>query len=404
MSKKKILMICLGILLLAVVVTYFIFTTEPTANSEGATRQTAMLVDVVEVEYGNFKPVIVATGTVQPVEDIMLSALVGGQIIRRSPAFTPGGFVKKGAVLLQIDPSDYRNTLELRKSDLMQSRTNLEMEMGRQEVAEQDLQLAGVDSLSAQERALVLRKPQLDAVRANVRAAEAAVDQEELNLSRTTIRAPFDAHILSQNVSVGSQVAPGDNLGRLVGSENYWVILTVPVHQLQWLQFSDSEEESGSTAEIRNSTAWPEGTFRQGILEKPVGALDEQTRLARVLVRVPDPLARDEQNENKPELMIGAFVETRLQGKEVQNVVRLNRDFIRTNQTVWVMEDEKLSIREVNVLLTDAEYAYIREGLSAGDKVVTTNLSTVSEGIGLRTEETDTIPDDNPENQVAPEE
>lgn len=403
MNKKKILLICLGILLFAVVVTYFIFTTEPTASSEGATRQTAMLVEVVEAEYGNFKPVIVATGTVQPVEDIMLSALVGGQIIRRSPAFTPGGFVKKGAVLLQIDPSDYRNNLELSQSNLMQSRTNLEMEMGRQEVAEQDLQLAGIDSLSAQERALVLRKPQLDAVRATVRAAEAAVDQEELNLSRTTITAPFDAHILSQNVSVGSQVAPGDNLGRLVGSESYWIILTVPVNQLQWLQFSAAEDDAGSKAEIGNSTAWPEGTSREGILEKQVGALDEQTRLARVLVRVPDPLAREEKNRDKPELMIGAFVETRLQGKDVENVVRLNRDYIRTNQTVWVMEEGKLSIREVKILLTDAEYAYITEGLGAGDKVVTTNLSTVSEGISLRTEDNDTISDNKTENQLEPQ-
>lgn len=403
MNKKKILMICLGILLFAVIVTYFIFTTEPTASSEGATKQTAMLVDVVDAEYGNFKPVIVATGTVQPVEDIILSALVGGQIISRSPAFTPGGFVEKGAVLLQIDPSDYRNNLELSKSDLMQSRTNLEMEMGRQEVAEQDLQLAGIDSLSAQERALVLRKPQLDAVRASVRAAEAAVDQEELNLSRTTIRAPFNAHILSQNVSVGSQVAPGDNLGRLVGSESYWVILTVPVNQLQWLQFSDSQDDGGSIAEIRNSSAWPEGTSREGFLEKQVGALDEQTRLARVLVRVPDPLAREEKNEDKPELMIGAFVETRLQGKEIENVVRLNRDYIRTNQTVWVMEDGKLSIRNVKVMLTDAEYAYINEGLSGGDKVVKTNLSTVSEGIQLRTEEMDTVTNNN-ENLEASEE
>ncbi len=403
MNTKKILMICLGILMLAVIVTYFIFTTEPTAKSEGATRESAMLVELVDAEFGNFNPVIVATGTVQPVEDINLSALVGGQIIRRSPAFTPGGFVEKGAVLLQIDPSDYRNNVELSKSNLMQSRTNLEMEMGRQEVAEQDLQLAGIDSLSSQERALVLRKPQLDAIRASVRAAEAAVSQEELNLSRTTIRAPLDAHILSQNVSLGSQVAPGDNLGRLVGSESYWVILTVPVSQLQWLQFSDSLDDDGSRAEIGNSTAWTEGTYREGILEKQVGALDEQTRLARVLVRVPDPLARDEKNKDKPELMIGAFVETRLQGKEVENVVRLNRDYIRTNQTVWVMEDGKLSIREVKILLTDAEYAYVSQGLSAGDKIVTTNLSTVSEGIRLRTEELDTITNNTSENQVTPE-
>lgn len=387
MSTKKIIIICLGIIAIAAVVTYFIFTTEPTARSEGATKQTAMLVEVVSAEEGDFQPVISGTGTVQPVEDIILSPQVSGEIVRRSPAFTPGGFVEKGELLLQIDPSDYRNTLELRRSELMQAKTNLEMEMGRQEVAEQDLQLAGVDSLSQQQRSLVLRKPQLEAIQANVKAARAAVDQGKLNLGRTAIRAPFNAHILSQNVTVGSQVAPGDNLGRLVGSENYWIILTVPVNKLQWLKFADSSKENGSTVLIKNSTAWPEGSFRKGFLDRQVGALDDQTRLARVLVRVPDPLARTEDMEKKPELMIGAFVEAEILGEEIENVVRLNRDYVRTNQTVWVMEDGKLSIRDVGIVLTDANYAYINKGLDQNDKVVTTNLSVVTEGASLRTEE-----------------
>jgi len=384
MSTKKILIICLGILLLAVIVTYFIFSTEPTASSEGAAKETAMLVNVVKAQQGNFRPVIEATGTVQPVEDVMLSPQVSGQVIRRSPEFIPGGFVKKGAVLLQIDPSDFRNTLELRKSDLLQAKTDLNMEMGRQEVAEQDLALAGVDSLSANQRSLVLRQPQLDAIKAQVKAAEASVAQAKLELSRTTIRAPFDAHILSQNVTVGSQITPGDELGRLVGSQQYWISLTIPVDKLQWLSFPKSGNEKGSTVQIRNS-GWPKDVYRTGYLDKQVGALDEQTRLARVLVRVNDPLAREDTTNIQRELMIGGFVEAEVQAQEIENVVRLNRDYLRTNQTVWVNEDGELSIREVEIILTDAKYAYIREGLEQGENIITTNLSVVSEGAKLRT-------------------
>ena len=394
MSTKKILIICFGILLLAVIVTYFIFSTEPTASSEGATKKTAMLIDVVKAEQGDFKPVIEATGTVQPVEDVMLSPQVSGQVIRRSPEFIPGGFVKKGAVLLQIDPSDFRNTLELRKSDLLQAKTDLNMEMGRQEVAEQDLELAGVDSLSANQRFLVLRQPQLDAIKARVKAAEAAVAQAELELSRTTIRAPFDAHILSQNVTVGSQVTPGDQLGRLVGSEQYWVNLTVPVDKLQWLSFPKSGEEKGSTVQIRNS-GWPKDIYRTGYLDKQVGALDDQTRLARVLVRVNDPLAREDTTNIQRELIIGGFVEAEVQAREIENVVRLNRDYLRTNQTVWVNEEGELSIREVEIILTDAKYAYISQGLEQGENIITTNLSVVSEGARLRTKAPETFSENN---------
>ena len=394
MSTKKILIICFGILLLAVIVTYFIFSTEPTASSEGATKKTAMLIDVVKAEQGDFRPVIEATGTVQPVEDVMLSPQVSGQVIRRSPEFIPGGFVKKGAVLLQIDPSDFRNTLELRKSDLLQAKTDLNMEMGRQEVAEQDLELAGVDSLSANQRSLVLRQPQLDAIKARVKAAEAAVAQAELELSRITIRAPFDAHILSQNVTVGSQVTPGDQLGRLVGSEQYWVNLTVPVDKLQWLSFPKSGEEKGATVQIRNS-GWPKDIYRTGYLDKQVGALDDQTRLARVLVRVNDPLAREDTTNIQRELIIGGFVEAEVQAREIENVVRLNRDYLRTNQTVWVNEDGELSIREVEIILPDAKYAYISKGLEQGENIIITNLSVVSEGAKLRTKAPETSSENN---------
>lgn len=385
MSTKKILIICGGILLVAAAITVLIFLTEPSAKSEGATKQMAMLVEVQPAEKGDFTPVLVATGTVQPVEDVMLSPLVSGEIVRRDPSFTPGGFVSKGEVLLQIDPSDFRNTLELRKSELQQAETNLQVEMGRQEVAEQDLELLGIDSLSPNQKSLVLRKPQLNSVEANLKSAKASVQQAQLNLSRTTIKAPYDAHILSQNVTIGSQVTPGDNLGRLVGTDYYWVNLTVPVNKIKWLQFPDTDSEKGSPVKILSSSAWNKGEFREGYLYKQVGALDDQTRLARILVRVPDPLAKNSEKD-KPELMIGSFVEAHMQAEEIKDVVRMNRDFLRSNNTVWVMQDGELRIRDLDILLSDSKYVYIKSGLEDGDKVVTTNLSTVSNGIKLRTE------------------
>ena len=385
MSTKKIILICIGIIVLAIVVTSFIFMSEPTAQKEGATREMAMLVNVTEAEEGNFAPLLVATGTVEPVEDVIISARVGGEVVRRAPAFVPGGFVKKGEVLLQIDPADYRNNLELRQSELLQAQTELDVEMGRQEVAQQDLELVGGQTLTEQEKSLVLRQPQLNAVRARIKAAQAAVDQARLDLNRSTIRAPFDAHIITQNVTTGSQVAPGEDLGRIVGTEQYRVILSLPVSRLRWLTFPDSEHKKGSPVQIRNTAAWPPDTYRTGYLASQVGALDNQTRQARILVEVPDPLAQDTA-AGKPELIIGTFVETLVEGNEISNVVRLNRDYLRDNNKVWVMMDGKLSIKEVEVLLTDNQYAYISKGLQGGEKIITTNLSTVAEGIAVRTE------------------
>lgn len=385
MSTKKIVLICIAIVVVAAVITSFIFLSEPTAQQEGATREMAMLVNVAEAEAGDFSPLLIATGTVEPVEDVIISARVGGEVVRRSPQFVPGGYVKKGDVLLQIDPADYRNNLELRQSELLQAQTDLEVEMGRQEVAQQDLDLIGGQTLTPQEQSLVLRQPQLNAVKARIKAAQAAVDQARLDLARSTVRAPFDAHIITQNVTTGSQVALGDDLGRLVGTEKYRVILNLPVSRLQWLTFPDDESAKGSQVRISNTAAWPPNTYRTGYLDSQVGALDGQTRLARILVEVPDPLAQDSA-AGKPQLIIGTFVEALVEANKISDVVRVKRDYLRENNKVWTMKDGKLLIKEVDVLLTDKDYAYIREGLKGGEKVITTNLSTVVEGAAVRTE------------------
>lgn len=385
---KKPFFISLAILLGGALVTILIFMTEPKAKRGGATKQTAMLVNVTTVKRDTFRPTIVAMGTVKPSQDIILSPRVSGEVISLSESFTPGAFVRKGERLLQIDPSDYRNTLQLRESDLRQAVSDLKIEMGRQNIAEKDYQLLN-ETLSEEQEALILRKPQLNAARSRVEAARAAVEQAKLNLQRTSIEAPFDAHILSRDVNVGSQVSPGQNLAHIVGIDTYWVETTVPLSKLRWLTFPKGKQTEGSWVRIRNRSAWNKDEYRTGYLFKLVGSLENRTRMARVLVSVPDPLAYRNEHEGLPELMIGSFVETSIQASPISNVIRLSRNYVRKDETVWVMRNNKLRIHDVEIVFRDAEYAYIREGLTDTDTVVTTNLATVAEGASLRLE-TDT--------------
>ncbi|MCG2589046.1 efflux RND transporter periplasmic adaptor subunit [Rhodohalobacter sulfatireducens] len=384
MSTKKTILISFGILIAGAAIILLIFNTEPEAQRSGATKQTAMLVNTVQVERSNFTPTISAMGTVVPSQDVMLSPRVGGQIIQLSENFTPGGYVEEGEMLLQIDPADYRNALQQRISELQQAQTNLEIEMGRQNVARQDYELLD-DSLTNENRSLVLREPQLNAARSNVQSAEAAVEQAELNLERTTIRAPFDAYILSRNVNLGSQVSPGDELARLVGRDTYWIETTVPLRHLRWIDVPQNGN-GGSPVTIRNRSVWDEDEYREGSLFRLVGTLTDETRLARILVEVPDPHGYEQENSDRPRLMIGSYVVADIQAQEIQNVVRLSRDYVRQNDTIWVNENDTLRIRDAEILFRDANYAYITEGIEDGEHVVTTNLSTVVDGSPLRLE------------------
>src|SRR5690606_22859689 len=398
-SSATLLKSALLILLLfgvAAAAVFWIFSTEPEAQHSGALKKTAMLVEVTPAEQGTFRPEIVVTGTVRAEKEVSMSPQVSGAVVSRREAFSPGKFVSKGTVLLQIDPAGYRLALAQQKSALAQVKTRLRLEEGNQDLAQQEHHALFSDTtLSAEEKALVLRTPQLAAVREEVATAETAVRQAQLDLASTTFTAPFDAQVIERNVDVGAFVQPGMTLGRLVGVERYWVEAAVPLTQRQWLSFADDKtpkegEEPCSEVILQNRAGWPEGATRRGCLARLIGALDESTRLARVLVEVDDPLSRkDDAPKDAPPLMIGEFLETRIIARPLKDVVRIPRKYVRKGNTAWLARGELLAVVDLEIALFDADYAYVRSGVVGGDLIVTTDLSRVKEGAPLRFEASD---------------
>lgn len=387
MNLRRTIVLCLGLVLLGAGALYLIFNSEPTTQREDAVRQSAMLVDVITPQTGDFRPVIQALGSVRPVREVSLSSQVAGEVVEVSTQLVPGGFVRKGDVLLKIEDADYRNTLLQRQSELLQAEAELELEQGRALQAEREYRELKKDrgeSFSSQSRELVLRQPQLRSAQARVAAAQAAQAQASLALERTIVRAPFDAQVIDRSINLGSQASTGQALAELVGIDSYWVEATVPLDRLQWMVFSSGGPEDGSPVRINHRNAWAPGQFREAWLDRLVGELEGGTRLARVLVRVDDPLARLPQHEGQPSLIIGAFVEAQIQGREISGALKLPRELIRRDQTVWLMREEVLVIQPVDIIFEDSKFAYIEGGLNANDKVITTNLATVKEGIRLR--------------------
>jgi RND family efflux transporter MFP subunit len=370
---------CLAILAVSAAAIVVINQTEPTAQTINATRKSAALVETLTVERATYSPRLLVLGTVEPAQEIVLSPRVSGPVVELSPDFVPGGMVHRGDLLLRIDPADFENALSIRQSELEQTKASLAIEQGLQSLAKQELALLEGE-IEESNRALVLREPQIASIRAEVSAAEAAVERAKLDLDRSTVHAPFDAQILDRSVNVGSQVAPGDELARLAGVQEYWIIAAVPVRSLRWVQFPEGDKQ-GSPVTLRDPDAWGRDIERHARVSRMIGSLDQQTRLARVLITATDPLA---QANDGPPLILGSLIDTEISGRPIEDVVRLDRRYLRDGDTVWVMEDEKLQIREADVVFRDAQYAYIRGGLENGEEVVTTTLATVAVGVGLR--------------------
>lgn len=343
----------------------------------------ARLVEVVRARYGPETIRVSAFGLVVPAREVTLYPRVSGEVIHVVETFLPGSRFEAGAVLLEIDPSDFRLALAQRESELIQARSALALEQGQQAVARKEYELLGREIPEA-DRELVLREPQLQQARARVQAAEAALEQARLNLERTTIRAPFNCVIRERFVNVGSHVTPATPLAALAGTDEYWVETTVPVDQLPWLSIPNWNSPTGSVAHIWRVGDPPGAAPRAGHVLKLLPDLEKQGRLARLLIAVTNPWASPAEAHGTSPLLLTDAVRVELEGR-VLHAAAVDRRWFRDGDQLWIMNDrDELEIRPVKVAFRGADTLLVTGGLREGERIVTTELPVAVPGLPLR--------------------
>src|SRR5690606_38529968 len=135
---------------------------------------------------------------------------------------------------------------------------------------------------------LVRREPQLEAAEVHVRSSRATVAKNRVALSRTEVRAPFDAFVDEESLDLGQMVSPQASVARLVGVERFWVRAVIPVDALARIRVPGVGGEASSSVRVRQRTG-DEIVEREGRVARLLGRLDAQSRLARILVVIDDP-------------------------------------------------------------------------------------------------------------------
>ncbi|MBU0730942.1 MAG: efflux RND transporter periplasmic adaptor subunit [Proteobacteria bacterium] len=343
-----------------------------------------VLVEVMEITMADQQVVVYGTGTVQPVQEVMVTPQINGQVIKLNPTFKPGGFFAKDEILFEIDPVDYELALEQAKASLAKVESALASVEGRARIARLDWERMA-DIGDQQPNSLVLYEPQLKEAQANRGAALAALKQAELNFERTRVRAPFNCMVRNEQIDLGQYVRVGNSVGNLIGTEKAEVIVPVPLDEVKWLDIPRSDKRPGSPAKVHLDMAGERLTW-QGRIVRSLGEVDPKGRMVRVVIEVADPYGLSASgSRSKQPLAIGSFVSTEIEGSVLKDTAVIPRKAIRDNSTVWIVDQAKtLHLRKVVVARLEKEQAMIAQGLSSGDKVILTNLSGVAEGMKLR--------------------
>lgn len=374
------------VIIISAAVALWMVQSGPKAKPRTKSRN-AVLVDVRPIELGPQTTTVSVMGTVKPQREVTLKPQVSGEIIKVSDNLIPGGRFHKGEEMLAIDPSDYQLVVKQLASQVARVEADMQMELGRQRVAQKEFELLG-EEVSDAEQALMLREPQLASNRALLEGTRAQLEQAQLNLQRTSVKAPFNAVVMSREVNLGTRVSPSTSLATLVGSDYYWVEAPVPASQLQWINVGQQDQEAGSSVRIYDSVAWGPDSYRSGHLVGLTAVVEENGRMAKLLAQVSDPLALQPDSSEQPKLLLGSYVRVDIKGKRLARAAAIERDLVHDGNQLWIMDDQgRLDIRTVEIAFRGQDQVLVTGGIREGEQLITTNLPSPVQGMALRLED-----------------
>lgn len=325
----------------------------------------------------DFQIQISSNGTTTPLTQTVLTAEVGGEVIYRSKKFSEGSSVIEGEILAKIDDTD----LQLQYKNALLQLANAEMQYSLQlaeaEVAKEAWEKIG-DGVASD---LTLKKPQLKQAEALLEVAKAQVSSAEKKLNKTEIVAPYAGRIQSVNIDLGTTIIPGQPVGALYTSSEIEVTLAVKDNDLQFLSIPmdgrklDPSEQA--LVEIRSFYKGKNQTWI-GRLERVDGVIDPVTRMINLIA----VFKNDFIETDKPNLPIGLFVEAQIDGIILKDIYSIPVNAISENNEVYIVNnDNELVLRQLSILKKYSDFVIVKDGLKAGERIVTSKLSTASNGI-----------------------
>jgi multidrug efflux pump subunit AcrA (membrane-fusion protein) len=110
-----------------------------------------------------------------------------------------------------------------------------------------------------------------------------------------------------------------------------------------------------------------------GEMVRTEAVIDAESRMLYGVARV-----KTEYSKAKPPLVVGLFVKADIEGRAVENVIRLPRSAIRDNNQLLVVDKEdRLRFRKVNILRIEYDDVLVSSGLTAGERVCISPLQVV---------------------------
>jgi RND family efflux transporter MFP subunit len=377
MSKnRKQLWLVIAVLALGILLTSILFLTRKKPR-RAERPYLGPLVESITVERQNAPVVVKGHGAVEARVSAQVVPQVSGRVESVDSDFVAGGRFRAGQVLFVIEQADFR--LAIRRGEAAVARAGVALEQERAEAEVARSEWENMNPGEPPPSDLVIRGPQLDLAEAELEAARADLEMAKLNFERTRYSFPYDGVVLEESVDEGQFLVSGQPVGRVYSTRSMEIPIPLKSEDLVWIETPGSNP--GGRSQARVSAAFGGVTHQwEGRLVRLEGQVDPLSRMVNGVVEVYGAFG----GGDRPPLLPGTFVEVEIEGKTIENVVPIPRSALHDGGYVWTVQGGVLRIRDVRVVRTDRDRAYVVEGLEEGSRIVTTPLEVVTDGMKVR--------------------
>lgn len=372
-------------------------------------REKTVKVTVEKVKKQDLTSIISASGEVKPKKNVDISAQVPGRIIKIG--VVEGEEVKAGDFLLQLDSTQYeaiadrdQNFIQAANADLIQAEARLQRDRNSYE-RQQKLfaeELISKELLEGAQAQYDVSTAQTNAIRFQIKQAEASLKSTLDNLSKTTYSSPIDGVITSLRVEEG-EVA-------IIGTMNNPGTVLLTIADLSVMEVEVEVDETdvvgvslGQESKIRVD-AFPETVFKGEVTEIGSSALvrttggvsTQESKDFKVVVTLANP-----SQKLKPGLSASADIivaeKKQVLAAPISSLVLRDKPAAdkdapasqKEEEGIYVVENSRVKFVPVGKGITGGMMIELTSGLTEGQDIVTgpyASLRELKDGVLIKTE------------------
>ncbi|HAO41061.1 MAG TPA: efflux RND transporter periplasmic adaptor subunit [Afipia sp.] len=337
------------------------------ANVAKPAAPPSVSVTVASVTKVDFPVYLTGLGTVQGFNTVTVRTRVDGQI--NQIAFKEGQFVKAGDLIAQIDPRPFQAALDQANAKKAQDEANLAN-------AQRDLARSTKLGEFATKQTVDTQTANVEQLKAQISADEAAIFNAQTQLDYASIRAPISGITGIRQVDVGNIVNAATQTGivTIAQVEPISVIFTAPEEQLPDIASALRRGETKVTALTTDGRK----VLSQGVLSLMNNQVDSTSGTIRLKATF----------DNKDHaLWPGLSVSTRLLVNTIKDATVMPDDAVQHGNDglyVYVVTDgNKAGLRKIKIGPSTDGKTLVDSGVTAGEQVVTAGQYRVQPGSAL---------------------